>query len=70
MHQKWNGGYDHATRFFDDITSFFSMLHSFLIAFRKTAQYTIFQLITNTRESYFQKEKESLKSYFRKRKTL
>lgn len=33
---KQNSRHDHATRFFDDITSFHSMLHSFLIVFRKS----------------------------------
>ena len=57
MHQKCNSGHDHATRFFDGITSFFSMLHSFLIAFRKTLHTTINQLITKNIENLFFKDK-------------
>ena len=60
MHQKCNSGHDHATRFFDGITSFFSMLHSFLIAFRKTSYKTINQLITKNIEKHFFKDKREL----------
>ena len=58
MHQKWNIRHDHATRFFDGITSFSSMLHSFLTAFRKTIYQTIYQTITNKIKNPFLRQKE------------
>ena len=68
MHQKCNSGHDHATRFFDGITSFFSMLHSFLIAFRKTLHTTINQLITKNIENLFFKDKRELEKSLLKEK--
>ena len=71
MHQKWNIRHDHATRFFDGITSFFSMLHSFLIAFRKTSYKTINQLITKNIEKHFFKDKRELeKSLLREKNKI
>ena len=70
MHQKWNIRHDHATRFFDGITSFSSMLHSFLTAFRKTIYQTIYQTITNKIKNPFLRQKESLRNHFRERKTV
>lgn len=70
MHQKWNIRHDHATRFFDGITSFSSMLHSFLTAFRKTTYQAIYQTITNKTKNPFLRQKESLRNHFRERKTV
>lgn len=68
MHQKCNSRHDHATRFFDGITSFFSMLHSFLTAFRKTLHTTINQLITKNIENLFFKDKRELEKSLLKEK--
>ena len=65
-----NSRHDHATRFFDGITSFSSMLHSFLTAFRKTIYQTIYQIITNKIKNPFLRQKESLRNHFRERKTI
>lgn len=71
MHQKCNSGHDHATRFFDSITSFFSMLHSFLIAFRKIPHTTINQLITKNIENHFFEDKRELeKSLLREKNKI
>ena len=68
MHQKCNSRHDHATRFFDGITSFFSMLHSFFFFFRKTLHTTIKQLITKNIENLFFKDKRELEKSLLKEK--
>ena len=67
---KQNSRHDHATRFFDGITSFSSMLHSFLTVFRKTIYQAIYQTITNKTKNPFLRQKESLRNHFRERKTV
>ena len=68
--QMYASEMEHQTRFFDGITSFSSMLHSFLTAFRKTIYQTIYQTITNKIKNPFLRQKESLRNHFRERKTV
>ena len=72
--QMYASEMEHQTRscytFFDGITSFSSMLHSFLTAFRKTTYQAIYQTITNKTKNPFLRQKESLRNHFRERKTV